>query len=235
MIAVEAGFFSMGDARGDPDERPVRRLWLSSYEIDRHEVTREAYEACVAAGACRVAQAYPGLSAPDLPIVGVTWDDARAFCAWRGARLPSEAEWERAARGAADRRPYPWGETLDCQRANFGNFDGDGRCAGENPGRPLPVGSRPTGASPIGALDMAGNAWEWVADWYAPYDGRALRNPLGPARGAERVLRGGGCCSYFAPPRVSNRHRLAPEYADRDIGFRCARSLPASRSGREDQ
>jgi formylglycine-generating enzyme required for sulfatase activity len=229
MVTIPAGLFSMGSGRGDPDERPVRRVSLPAYQLDRYEVTQLAYARCVAAGACRAARRYPASVGSQMPVVGVSWHDAQAYCAWAGKRLPSEAEWERAAMGAAEGR-FCWGDQADCTKANFGNFDGDGPCAAVNPGHPLAVGSRPAGASAIGAHDMAGNVWEWVADWYGPYDPEALDDPRGPKRGTERVLRGGGCCSYFSLPTVTNRHRLAPEYADYDIGFRCARALTSPRS-----
>ena len=168
MVAVAAGPFVRGATDGEPDEKPVRRLSLPAFAIDRTEVTIEAYAACVRTGAC---PAVPGAATPApadgrLPAVGVSWTEAAAFCAWAGKRLPTEDEWEKAARGSDGRR-YPWGDRPECQRANFGNFGGDGRCAAEGaPGRPVAVGSFPSGASPYGALDMAGNVWEWVADRY---------------------------------------------------------------------
>jgi formylglycine-generating enzyme required for sulfatase activity len=218
MVSVAAGELTRGSERGDPDERPPRRERLAAFHIDRHEVTIGEYARCVAAGACRTPRRYPELADPRLPAVGVSWSDAGAYCAWLGKRLPSEAEWERAARGT-DGRSYPWGAGLDCARANFGNFAGDGPCAGVNPGAPLPVGSRPRGVSPVGAHDMAGNVWEWVADLYAAYPGGSAEELEGPAR----VVRGGSCCSYFAMPTTTNRLAFPEGYVDRDLGFRCAR------------
>jgi len=229
MVKVPAGFFTMGSEAGDRDEKPVRRVWVDAFAIDRTEVTRQHYLRCVRANACAAARPYVGLEDPLLPAVGVSWYDARRYCGWRAARLPTEAEWERAARGIGHRR-YPWGNERDCSRANFGNFQGAGPCASANPGRIVPVGGFAAGASPVGALDMGGNAWEWVADWYGPYEAGQVRNPRGSRRGSQRVLRGGGCCSYFAMPRVTNRHRLVPGIVDRDIGFRCARSLAREQS-----
>lgn len=236
MVTVAAGPFVRGATDGEPDERPVRRLSLPAFAIDRTEVTVEAYAACVRAGACpAVASAAP--ASDRLPVVGVSWTEAAAFCAWAGKRLPTEDEWEKAARGSEGRR-YPWGDRPECQRANFGNFGGDGRCAAEGaPGRPVAVGSFPSGASPYGALDMAGNVWEWVADRYrVDAYARASGGTSGETTGQPvsgrpapvlRVLRGGGCCSIFGLPRAADRLALPEDYRDVDIGFRCARGVAA--------
>ena len=210
-VAVPAGPFTRGSAHGDDDERPVRSQALPAFAIDRTEVTRMAYSACVAAGRCKSVPAdFSGAPGSDgyLPVTGVSWFDARDFCRFAGARLPTEAEWEKAARGT-DGREFPWGSDALCDRANWGDFDGEGPCAGQNPGFPVAVGRYPGGASPYGALDMAGNVWEWVGDRYDE----------DPKR---RVVRGGSCCSYFVPPRAANRNAWAPEYRDGDLGFRCA-------------
>jgi formylglycine-generating enzyme required for sulfatase activity len=156
-------------------------------------------------------------------VVGVSWLDAATYCRFVGRRLPTEAEWEKAARGTDGRR-FPWGNDEDCDAANYGNFQGEGACEGRNPGRPIVVGSRPRGRGPSGADDLGGNVWEWVQDWYAfDYYSRApRRNPTGPRSGEGRVLRGGACCSMFVLPRAANRLRFDPSYRDGDIGFRCA-------------
>ena len=231
MVRVPAGEFTMGSSKGDADERPPHKVRLEGYLIDRFEVTAARYARCVTAGACKAPRGYPkhktggAGSRGLLPAVGVTWFDAHAYCRWAGKQLPTEAQWERAARGT-DGRAFPWGNGLDCARANFGNFAGAGLCARTNPGRPLPVGSRKRGVSPAGAHDMAGNVWEWVANDYQPYTA-ARKVDAGVAR---KVVRGGSCCSYFIMPRSANRLAFPPTLADRDIGFRCARSA-RSRKG----
>ena len=205
-VLVPAGPFARGSTKGADDERPVRVRTLPAFRIDRTEVTRAMYARCVAARRC------PSLSLElatdgDLPVTNVNWSEARAFCAFAGGRLPTEDEWEKAARGS-DGREFPWGNDLDCSRANWGNFENEGPCAGKNPGKPVAVGGYPQGASPFGALDMAGNVWEWVVDRYD-------RDPT------RRVVRGGSCCSYFVEPRAANRNAWDPGHRDGDLGFRC--------------
>jgi formylglycine-generating enzyme required for sulfatase activity len=217
-IIVPAGPSRQGSTAGDEDERPERTVVHKAFAIDRTAVTRAAYARCMAARRCKAlpgetrgaaADAKAGGDADaNLPVTGVSWDDAVAYCRFAGGRLPTEAEWEKAARGG-DGRAYPWGNELSCARANWGNFDGEGPCAGQNPGRPVAVGSYPTGASPYGVLDLGGNVWEWVADKYDDDPGR-------------RVVRGGSCCSYFVGPRAANRNAWAPGHRDADLGFRCA-------------
>ena len=208
MVAVPAGPFLFGSDDGDADERPRRRAQTAGFTIDRTEVTRKDYERCVAAKACAPATRYSDQSDPNLPQSGVSWDDAVRYCHFAGKRLPTELEWEKAARGT-DGRVFPWGDKPDCSRANYGAWADEGPCGGVHPGRPEPVGRYPGGASPYGALDMAGNVWEWVD---ARYPGDASR----------RVLKGGSCCSTFLLPRAANRVGYAPSYRDADIGFRCA-------------
>jgi serine/threonine-protein kinase len=205
-VVVPAGPFLRGSLRGADDERPVVTHTLLLFRIDRTEVTRAMYASCVAARRCQPL-ALDLQGEPGLPVTQVNWNQARAFCAYAGGRLPTEDEWEKAARGSSG-RDYPWGDDLDCARANWGNFDNEGPCAGKNPGRPVAVGSYPQGASPYGALDMAGNVWEWVADKYN-------RDP------SRRVVRGGSCCSYFVEPRAANRNAWDASYRDADLGFRC--------------
>lgn len=205
-VPIPAGPFMRGSTASD-DERPLESKTLPAFSIDRTEVTRAMYARCVLARRCPK----PPLDLTkesDLPVTQVSWHEARAFCAFAGGRLPTELEWEKAARGT-DGRAYPWGNEVECSRANWGNFEGEGPCAGKNPGQPTAVGRYPQGASPYGVHDLAGNVWEWVADKY----------DLEPDR---RVVRGGSCCSYFVGPRAANRNAWDPRHRDGDLGFRCA-------------
>jgi formylglycine-generating enzyme required for sulfatase activity len=220
MVEVPAGAFVMGSDFAEADERPQHRVDLRGYFLDRDEVTVEDYQRCVHDGKCQPPR-HPAGAARE-PVTWVRWTDADDYCRFAGKRLPSEAEWEKAARGV-DQRRFPWGNEIECDRGNFGNFEGEGRCPG-NPGRPTAVGSYPKGNSPYGARDLAGNVWEWTADFYDAgyYAHSPTQNPRGPARGSRRVLRGGACCSMFGLPRSANRLAFPPDYTDQDIGFRCA-------------
>ena len=219
-IAVPAGTFVMGcDPAADPaceaDEVPAHAVAVAAFVLDRDEVSQASYARCVDDGDC----APPGGDFdPDaraaLPVTFVTWDQAAAYCAWAGRRLPTEAEWERAARGD-DGRLYPWGNAPpDCTRANV---LGCGDAV-------LPVGGRAAGASPFGARDLAGNVMEWVADWYADdyYATSPAADPTGPAAGTERVKRGGSYMGDAATVRATNRVVGFPVGLP-NLGFRCAR------------
>jgi formylglycine-generating enzyme required for sulfatase activity len=209
-----------------PDEYPYHQVTLTAFRIDRTEVTVSAYADCHDSGSCSAPDT-SGMSGRcnwdkpervDHPINCVTWEQARVYCAWVGKRLPTEAEWEMAARGGDGRR-YPWGNEVPlCSRANYG------RCVGDVT---EPVGSHPTGASASGALDMAGNVDEWVADWYDMdyYASSPATDPQGSATGEFRVVRGG---SWFNIPwylRTSARTRNDPSTRYLGTGFRCAHSL----------
>jgi len=217
QVYVPAGTFTMGsDIYGD--EKPVHEVYLDAYWIDKLEVTQAQYEKCSDAGACEYNNSNRSRqpSYADHPAVYVTWAQANAYCLWAGGRLPTEAEWEKAARGDQDTRVYPWGEGLDPAKANYWGVKGD----------TVPVGNYPDGASPYGVLDMAGNVWEWVADWYAAdyYANSPASNPSGPAAGDYRVLRGGSWFSLTDNLRVSNRNLSNPGYPNHDVGFRCVAS-----------
>ncbi|MBI5499087.1 MAG: SUMF1/EgtB/PvdO family nonheme iron enzyme [Deltaproteobacteria bacterium] len=230
-VRVPAGKFVMGSdpGEGTRDERPEHVVWLDAYGIDVHEVTNAEYRACVDAGTCSAPshtysaarkEYFEKRDFDDFPVIYVTWRQARDYCAWKGARLPTEAEWEKAARGPApDERNYPWGDTVpDCEHANFGGAQG---CVGDTD----TVGSRPLGASPFGALDLAGNVWEWTADWFdSQYYARSpAKNPRGPDHGSHRVIRGGCWLSDPASLRVSCRQAELPSTQAPNVGFRCAR------------
>jgi formylglycine-generating enzyme required for sulfatase activity len=233
QVDVPAGPFTMGSDKGqpgaNPDESPAHRPMIRPFRIDRHEVTNQRYRRCVEAGACTAPistasktrrRYFDGARYDEFPVVNVTWYQAQAFCRWDGGRLPTEAEWEKAARGVRDRRVYPWGDRRpDCSLANFGGPDG---CGGDT----AEVGARPAGRSPYGAHDMAGNVWEWVSDWYdsAFYRRSPSRDPRGPRWGSFKVMRGG--CFDTAPDglRVSCRNHDLPTSAQPNVGFRCARA-----------
>ncbi len=205
-------------------EYAPHEVGLSSFWIDRTEVTVARYQQCVAAGHCATPPGGAERPAPlDFPITMVSWSEAATFCAWAGERLPTEAEWERAARGLTG-RVYPWGNVYNPFLSNhgrFGNYELDGS---DGFLEIAPVGSFPDGRTPDGIEDLAGNVEEWVSDWFAPELGKAtVVNPHGPDAGDERVVRGGG---YGSPrPFLRGAARLhAPPWARRSwIGFRCAR------------
>ncbi len=233
MLPVAAGSFVMGcnaGGRCDTDEAPAHTVWLSAFEIDRTEVTVAEYTACVESGACNAT----GLTSSERcnwgrtarrrhPINCVSWQQASAYCIFAGKRLPTEAQWEKAARGE-DQRSYPWGEeTATCKLAILN--DGASGCGHDST---WPVGSKLqpdlTATGPYGTVDMAGNVWEWVADWFAPdsYHHHAPREPTGAKTGSFRVIRGGGW--LFGNPstvRAANRDRMPPEEREPFVGFRC--------------
>lgn len=218
MARVTKGSFIMGNNEGEADERPEHSVMLDAYWIDVYEVTNSDYEKCVQAGKCRAAEKYKGFDDPSKPVVGVSWFDAADYCAWVEKRLPTEAEWERAARGD-DGRFYPWGNTLDCLHANYRE------CALKST---TTVGSYPEGKSPYNLMDMAGNASEWVADWYDPnyYASSPIENPKGPETGKYRVVRGGSWLRYAYLMKSSDRAALSPHTRNNSTGFRCAKSFP---------
>jgi formylglycine-generating enzyme required for sulfatase activity len=236
-ILIPAGSFQMGcDSSNSAescngDERPLHTVTLDGYYIDKYEVTNARYKACVDAGGCTAPRSnshsrspYYGTSTyADYPVVTVNWHQASTFCAWVGKRLPTEAEWEKAARGSSGTRKYPWGnEAPDCGRSNYNSS-----CVGGDTSR---VGAYPSGASPYGVMDMAGNVWEWVNDWYGAsyYSTSPSVNPQGPATGTKRVLRGGSWYIYFSIVRSAYRYSDVSGYWSYDGGFRCVRPTGTS-------
>jgi formylglycine-generating enzyme required for sulfatase activity len=223
LVRVPAGAFSMGSEGGAPDERPVHRVSGAAFLMDRYEVTNARYAACVQAGAC----APPALTSSsrrpsyygvpdyaDYPVIHVSWSQAAQFCAWADGRLPTEAEWERAARGTESPRTFPWGESQpDCSKANMAG------CVGDTDR----VGRRLAGQSPYGAFDMAGNVWEWTADWYeAGYYARSPeQEPMGPDAGMLKVMRGGCWVSGGSSLRTTCRKAELPATWAPNVGFRC--------------
>jgi formylglycine-generating enzyme required for sulfatase activity len=226
------------------DERPQHTVYLDAFYIDKTEVTNERFAHFVAetgyhteaerqgwgwvwkgssegekvTGADWLYPHGPNSSIEDKmdhPVVLISWNDADAYCQWAGKRLPTEAEWEKAAR-SADGRMYPWGEGIDCDHAQYDECDEE----------TVPVGSKLKGVSPYGAMDMAGNVWEWVSDWYDPdYYSQSLGyNPSGPDYGGGRVLRGAAWFNIWLDLRCTNRHSTSPNLMFNDIGFRCAKS-----------
>ncbi|MBI5877338.1 MAG: SUMF1/EgtB/PvdO family nonheme iron enzyme [Chloroflexi bacterium] len=225
MVYVPAGDFKMGSNTNWNDEKPQHRVALDGYWIDKTEVTNAQYAKCVTAGACSAPVSLLSYTRPhyylnaqysNYPVIYVSWNDAQNFCGWDGKRLPTEAEWEKAARGT-DGRVYPWGNEFEKSRLN--SIDGG---AGDT----TTIGSYPQGASPYGALDMAGNVWEWVADRYSDtyYQNAPTLDPKGPDSGSSRVLRGGsydfGAASARASGRIGSKGPLMYNY----VGFRCAGS-----------
>ncbi|MCS6901435.1 MAG: SUMF1/EgtB/PvdO family nonheme iron enzyme [Myxococcales bacterium] len=228
MILIPAGTFLAGSTgkQAEPNEGPLHEVSLSAFWIDRTEVTVEAYRRCVDAGRCAP------LSPPSskhctfsqgngtLPINCISYEEAAQYCLAHGKRLPTEAEWEYAARGSLPPK-YPWGEAEPtCKHAisRKGNSAADG--CGEGP---APVGERPEGKSPFGLLDMAGNVEEWVSDYYDDrYVPTILRDPLGAPPTAARVLRGGSWASPWRHLRVTHRSWGSSMERGPTVGFRCA-------------
>lgn len=212
------------------DELSLHHVRLSGYFLDRMEVTVAEYDACVRLGRCAAASYERGAARfkrPEFPVTRVSWDDARAFCAFRGARLPTEAEFERAARGLTGRR-YPWGNVPNGHLANHGRLGLDESDPSDGFAELAPSGSFPDGRTPDGFLDLAGNAAEWVQDRYAEqYPETDARDPSGPdavSASGLRVVRGGSFTS--ALPRIRGAARAAqpPNTREPWLGFRCARS-----------
>ena len=253
LLYVPAGEFTMGSEDGGDDEKPIRTVDLDAFWIDQTEVTNAMFADFVnetghttdaekagkswvyqdgdwnqVEGADWMHPFGPSSGISDVmshPVIHVSWNDAQAYCSWADRRLPTEAEWEKAARGA-DGNVYPWGDTFDGERLNFCDSNCSFSWADENVDDgyefTAPVGTYPNGASPYGALDMAGNVWEWAADWYDAYPGNTTDNSSYGE--TYRVLRGGSWSSSYYLVRSAVRFRYYPTYAISYLGFRCASS-----------
>ena len=229
MAEVSEGAFTMGfdGTQALEDERPAHRVWLATFSIDLYEVTTAQYASFLAGSTRPRPWQWETVRLPqdaDRPVIGVDWADADAYCRWKGKRLPTEAEWEKAARGT-DGRLYPWGNREPT--SHFANFALGARFSyGQVL---LPVQSFEQGRSPYGVYQMAGNAYEWVQDWYAAnyYEAALERNPQGPDRGQFKVLRGGSWSDLPKYLLTYGRFKLPPDTRNSYTGFRCAKSPDA--------
>ncbi|ULA62384.1 MAG: FGE-sulfatase domain-containing protein [Nitrospira sp.] len=233
MVFIPEGSFPMGVPHGDRDggrdEYPRHDVFVSEFYIDKFELTNSRYLEFVKATKHRIPQnptnATRNLwqgdtiteSLADRPVINVDWADANAYCQWAGKRLPTEAEWEKAAKGTADRR-FPWGNVEPTNKhLNFNQ-----QWIGEK--TLMPVGSYELGKSPFGVYDVAGNVWEWVNDWYDAkyYEKSPAKNPTGPETGTKRVLRGSGWQNETPTVRIFTRVDSDPTMRNESTGFRCA-------------
>ena len=214
-LCVKNGFGQSDCQDGLGRERPLHTVYLDAFWIDQTDVTNAMYAKCISAGNCTPPQCNRSdINGDKQPVVCVDWSQADTYCKWAGRSLPTEAQWEKAAHGT-DGRTYPWGS--QAPDVNLLNYNG-------NVGKTTDVGSYPTGASPYGALDMAGNVFQWVADWYdASYYGKSPKtNPTGPTSGDSRVLRGGSWYNDGDSARSANRSNSYPTAQNEQFGFRCA-------------
>jgi len=234
MVLIPAGEFLMGSEDGDDDEKPVHKIYLDAYYIDKYEVTNAQFsrflnekrnqeeggatwldiddEECLIE--YRNGRYQPKSGYDNHPVIEVSWYGARAYAKWAGKRLPTEAEWEKAARGGLVGKKYPWGDSIDSSKANYGG----------NVGHTTPVGFYPPNG--YGLNDMTGNVWEWVSDWYDRdyYSSSPHRNPQGPDSGSYRVARGGSWYRSARYLRSARRYYHYPHNAGSLLGFRCAKS-----------
>jgi len=238
-VFIPEGEFWMGcdpDHNGgfqcNPDELPLHLVYLSAYFMNAYEVTNQQYELCVQTGVCQEPvynnsytrdSYYNNPSYSNFPVVAVTWYEANQYCEWVGGRLPTEAEWEKAARGSS-LSAYPWGDdNPNCELANsYNNLTAD-YCTGDT----AEVGSYPAGVSPYGVHDMAGNVWEWINDWYSPnyYANSPYENPVGKDTGEHKMIHGGSWNYSWVKLRIAYNSNHHPNERNLSFGFRCVRPI----------
>ncbi|ULA64294.1 MAG: FGE-sulfatase domain-containing protein [Nitrospira sp.] len=228
MVLVPAGEFTMGSDKGDDDESPVHRVYVDTLYLDKFEVTNGRFAKFVEAIQSEPPWGFSDKDTPvvhaDRPVRWVSWMDAMGYCLWADKRLPTEAEWEKAARGT-DGRIYPWGnEAPTPTHAVFGLKEGGGETVS-------PIGNRDKGKSVYGVHDLAGNLYEWVMDWYAEdfyanFAKSPAINPRGPSEGTAKVQRGGSYINNLYRLRSSFRTKGDPTEQDPNVGFRCAQDVP---------
>ena len=211
MVKIPAGEFLMGSNDGQSAEKPVHKVYLDAYYIDKHEVTNKQYREFVEATGHRAPRQWGD---DNHPVAYVSWEDAVAYATWTGKRLPTEAEWEKAARGGLVGKKYPWGNSIDSSKTNYG----------KKVGQTTPVGSYPP--NNYGLYDMAGNVWEFCSDWWHDdyYSSSPYRNPQGPSNGSYRVYRGGGWYNVASNLRCAYRCNYGPDSTSFNLGFRCVKS-----------
>ena len=242
MLLVPAGKFVMGSSAregflecsrhysycyesGFKDVEPAHKVYLDAFYIDKYEVTNAQYKVCVEQGACEPPRKidaqyhssyYDNTEFAEYPVVNVDWKQSQDYCEWRQSNLPTEAQWEKAAR-SDDNRTYSWGEDLSCQYANYAGCEGDLTA----------FGSYEDGKSPYGVYEMIGNVSEWVADWYSEtyYSISPIENPLGPESGQFRVMRGGSYGAYVSSLMTYSRSGAFPDRYSSSLGFRCAKEV----------
>lgn len=229
------------------DETPKHRVWVGAYYLDKHEVTNREFMKFVRAGGYKKKIFWSDegrnwlhnkqvttpecfddtrFNDPDHPIVCINWYEASAYAKWAGKRLPTEAEWERAARGD-DNRSFPWGNDISPKNGHRLNYHPGGETQDKDGYRfTAPVASYPNGVSPFGILQMAGNVWEWCEDWYGEnyYAKSQKKNPTGPRKGKEKIVRGGSWLNSIVSIRTTYRSYVDPKLRYSHIGLRCARS-----------
>ncbi len=227
MILIPEGAFWMGidGSIGLEDEQPRHEVWVDAFYIDTYEVTTKRYATFLSATNRTAPWLWRSVDLKihaNRPVIGVTWDDADAFCRWAGKRLPTEAEWEKAARGTDERR-YPWGD--ETPNADLANFAVGARFSYSQ--ALMPVGRYKNAKSPYGIYDMAGNVWEWVQDWYdgAFYERSPSNNPTGPESGDLKVVRGGSWSELPNYLLTYGRFKLPPGTRNSYTGFRCAQPV----------